>query len=30
MKIAECNVCGKMGGKPAMSRFHFDNCKDKI
>lgn len=24
----ECPHCGKLGGKPAMIRFHFDNCKD--
>lgn len=24
----ECPHCGKIGGKPAMIRFHFDNCKD--
>jgi hypothetical protein len=29
-EIIECNICGKRGGKPAMVRFHFDNCKDKI
>lgn len=23
-----CPHCGKLGGKPAMIRFHFDNCKD--
>lgn len=22
-----CPHCGKSGGKPAMVRFHFDNCK---
>lgn len=22
-----CSHCGKSGGKPAMTRFHFDNCK---
>lgn len=24
-----CPHCNKEGGKPAMIRFHFDNCKDK-
>lgn len=23
-----CPHCGKTGGKPAMIRFHFDNCKN--
>ena len=23
-----CPHCGKSGGKPAMKRFHFDNCKN--
>ena len=25
--IISCPHCGKSGGKPAMIRFHFDNCK---
>ncbi len=25
----ECPACGKVGGKGAMRRWHFDNCKDK-
>ena len=24
-----CPHCSKSGGKPAMKRFHFDNCKHK-
>lgn len=28
--IVECPHCGKFGGKPAMIRYHFDNCKLKI
>lgn len=24
-----CPNCNKVGGKPAMMRFHFDNCKEK-
>lgn len=24
-----CPYCNKTGGKPAMMRFHFDNCKEK-
>lgn len=24
----QCPHCGKFGGKPAMIRFHFDNCKE--
>jgi hypothetical protein len=27
--IVSCPHCGKVGGKPAMIRFHFDNCKIK-
>ena len=27
--IITCPHCGKSGGKPAMIRFHFDNCKIK-
>lgn len=23
----QCPHCGKIGGKPSMTRFHFDNCK---
>jgi hypothetical protein len=26
-EIVECPVCKKLGGKPAMKRFHFDKCK---
>jgi len=26
-EIVECPTCKKLGGKPAMKRFHFDNCK---
>lgn len=26
----KCPHCGNIGGKPAMTRFHFDNCKHKI
>lgn len=25
----KCPTCGKTGGKPAMIRFHFDNCKER-
>lgn len=25
--IVVCPKCGKSGGKPAMIRFHFDNCR---
>jgi hypothetical protein len=25
----ECPHCGKIGGDAAMSRWHFDNCKNK-
>jgi hypothetical protein len=25
-----CPHCDKTGGKPAMVRFHFDNCKEKL
>ena len=25
----ECPYCKKTGGKPAMMRFHFNNCKEK-
>lgn len=24
-----CPHCGKVGGKPAMVRWHFDNCKSR-
>lgn len=26
-KRIECPHCGKVGGKSAMKRYHFDNCK---
>jgi len=26
-EVVQCPHCGKTGGKPSMSRFHFDNCK---
>lgn len=29
-KIVTCPHCGKSGGKPAMIRYHFNNCKLKI
>jgi hypothetical protein len=25
----ECPYCGKIGGKPIMGRYHFENCKLK-
>jgi hypothetical protein len=25
-----CPFCNKSGGKPSMSRFHFDNCKKRL
>lgn len=25
----KCPFCNKIGGKPAMKRFHFENCKEK-
>jgi group I intron endonuclease len=25
-----CPHCGKIGGKPIMNRYHFDNCKDIV
>jgi hypothetical protein len=25
-----CPYCNKIGGKPAMTRHHFENCKEKI
>ena len=24
-----CPHCNKTGGKPAMKRYHFDNCKQR-
>ena len=27
--LVTCPHCGKEGGKPSMTRFHFDNCKLK-
>lgn len=27
--VVVCPHCGKEGGKPPMTRFHFDNCKFK-
>ena len=27
--IVKCPHCGKKGGKPGMTRYHFDNCKIK-
>lgn len=26
----ECPYCKKIGGKPVMMRFHFDNCKARL
>jgi hypothetical protein len=26
-ELVTCPKCGKNGGKPAMRRFHYDNCK---
>ncbi len=26
----ECPYCGKIGGKPPMMRYHFENCKNKL
>ena len=26
----ECPYCNKVGGKPAMIRWHFNNCKQGI
>lgn len=26
----KCPHCNKVGGKPAMKRFHFENCKEKL
>jgi hypothetical protein len=28
-QLVECPYCNKVGGKPAMTRHHFDNCKLK-
>ena len=28
-EIVTCPYCQKTGGKPAMMRFHYDNCKQK-
>lgn len=28
--IIECPYCNKIGGKPAMNRWHFNNCKQRI
>jgi hypothetical protein len=28
-EIITCPYCNKVGGKPVMKRFHFDNCKKK-
>ena len=25
----KCPHCGKVGGKPGMTRYHFNNCKEK-
>jgi general stress protein YciG len=27
--IVVCPTCGRIGGKPVMTRYHFDNCKGK-
>ncbi|AGN30131.1 SegD homing endonuclease [Vibrio phage nt-1] len=27
--IISCPHCGKSGGKPAMNRWHFDNCNQR-
>lgn len=29
-KIVTCPHCGKSGGTPGLTRYHFDNCKFKI
>ena len=29
-EIVICQHCGKSGGKAAMKRWHFDNCKHKL
>jgi len=26
----ECPHCGKVGQRPAMGRWHFDNCKERL
>lgn len=28
-EIVQCPYCEKTGGKPAMKRHHFENCKGK-
>ena len=28
-EIVKCPYCNKEGGKPAMTKHHFDNCKEK-
>lgn len=28
-ELLSCPYCGKVGGKPALVRWHFDNCKEK-
>lgn len=28
-RITTCPHCGKSGGQPNMTRYHFDNCKRK-
>ena len=28
-KTVECPICGKIGQKPSMIRWHFENCKHK-
>jgi hypothetical protein len=28
-EIVTCPFCKKIGGKPVMHRYHFDNCKNK-
>jgi len=28
-EIVTCPYCQKTGGKPAMKRYHYDNCKQK-
>lgn len=27
--LITCSECGKIGGSPAMGRWHFSNCKDR-
>lgn len=29
LERVECPHCGKVGGKALMTRYHFDNCKNK-